>query len=57
MQEALRQRVLAVGAFNPGAAESGKVVEVVEREVFAVQRAGEELVTSSRRGKLWSGRR
>jgi len=57
MQEALRQRVLAVGAFNPGAAESGKVVEVVEREVFAVQRAGEELVMSSRRGKLWSGRR
>ena len=55
MQESLRQRVLAVGAFNLGATGSGKVVEVVEREVFAVQRAGEELVTSSQRGKLWSG--
>jgi hypothetical protein len=44
VQEAPRQRVLAVGAFALGAAKSGEVGDVVEREGFAVRRVGEELV-------------
>lgn len=44
MQEAPRQRELAVGAFALGAAESGEVGDVVQREGFAVRRVGEELV-------------
>ncbi len=43
MQEAPCQRVLAVGAFTLGAAQSGGVGEVVKREGLAVRRVGEAM--------------
>jgi hypothetical protein len=47
---------LAVGAFALGAAESGEVSDVVEREGIAVRRVGEELVyeLGVRRALVWA---
>jgi hypothetical protein len=44
MQEAPGQRVLAVGTFTLGTAQSGDVGEIVDREGLAVRCVGEELV-------------